>query len=326
LLLVACQEPYSNDDIVFLKALPPELAVDVPGLTATNTSSVGSGICAEPAEDFTPAKFYCDANKVATDVNKNLDDIFRLLNEIAAYPPTTREDDLRIWGPFPADDLEIVLSIERIRTSTIVRYTTSSTVTTVETRFRYLLQGRPRGVGDFVGVVYGESAPTGDAGGRMGWVALDLDGLHYLDPVKNTDRGAIGIAYDTRFDQTTLNVYLDINRFTPKFEPEAAYFYQSPNDGSGTLTFYGKVNLIETTDALETLAYQVRWRPDMRGRADVSVTGGDTPSPPGYYYVVQCWNARFEAVLQYVAPENLPGVVVFGDSIERCGPDLTAPP
>lgn len=317
---VACNEPYSNEDLLFLKALPPELQVELPGATATTTSSIGTGVCAAPSPDFTPAKFYCDANKAASDINAVLDTVLNLVSSIAAYPPTTRDTDLRIWGPFPIENgLEAALSIERIRTSTgaTVRYTGSSEPAVVYERFRFAISARKQGQGEWKGLVYGESAPTAEVGARMGWLALDFDAQRTLDPTK-TDRGAIGIAYDTRGGKTILNVYADVARYTPMFDPEAAYFYEAPGDGSGTFLFYQRANVIETTAALETMWIQVRWRPDLRGRADVVVRDGD--AAPQQYYVVQCWDPNFLAVFQTtnVPTNDYPAI----GTVAACGPEL----
>ncbi|MBK6685111.1 MAG: hypothetical protein IPG45_11645 [Deltaproteobacteria bacterium] len=320
LAATACNEPYSNEDLLFLKALPPELQVELPGATATTTSSIGTGVCAAPSPDFTPAKFYCDANKAASDINAVLDTVLNLVGSIAAYPPTTRDTDLRIWGPFPIENgLEAALSIERIRTSTgtLVRYTGSSEPALVYERFRFAISARKQGEGEWKGLVYGESAPTGEAGTRMGWLALDFDAQRTLDPTK-TDRGAIGIAYDTRGGKTILNVYADVARYTPMFDPEAAYFYEAPGDGSGTFLFYQRANVIETTEALETMWIQVRWRPDLRGRADVVVRDGD--AAPQEYWVVQCWDPNFAAVFQTtnVPTNDYPNI----GQVSACGPEL----
>lgn len=320
LAATACNEPYSNEDLLFLKALPPELQLELPGATATTTSSIGTGVCATPSPDFTPAKFYCDANKAASDINAVLDTVLNLVGSIAAYPPTTRDTDLRIWGPFPIENgLEAALSIERIRTSTgtLVRYTGSSEPALVYERFRFAISARKQGEGEWKGLVYGESAPTGEAGSRMGWLALDFDAQRALDPTK-TDRGAIGIAYDTRGGKTILNVYADVARYTPMFDPEAAYFYEAPGDGSGTFLFYQRANVIETTEALETMWIQVRWRPDLRGRADVLVRDGD--AAPVEYYVVQCWDPNFAAVFQTtnVPTNDYPNI----GQVSACGPEL----
>lgn len=316
----ACNEPYSNEDLLFLKALPPELQVELPGATATTTSSIGTGVCATPSPDFTPAKFYCDANKAASDINAVLDTVLNLVGSIAAYPPTTRDTNLRIWGPFPIENgLEAALSIERIRTSTgaTVRYTGSSEPVVVYERFRFAISARKQGEGEWKGLVYGESAPTGEPGTRMGWLALDFDAQRGLDPTK-TDMGAIGIAYDTRGGKTILNVYADVARYTPMFDPEAAYFYEAPGDGSGTFLFFTRANVLEATEALETMFYVVRWRPDLRGRADVIVKEGD--AAPIEYGVSQCWDPNFATVYQAASrmTDDFPNIGV----LSACGPEL----
>lgn len=319
----ACNEPYSNEDLLFLKALPPELQVELPGATATTTSSIGTGVCAAPSPDFTPAKFYCDANNAASDINAAWDNVLKVVGSIATYPPTTRDDDLRIWGPFPIDNgLEAALSIERIQTETgtTVRYTGSSEPTVVYERFRFTLSARHQGQGEWKSFVYGESAPTYEPGSRMGWLALDFDALRSLDPSK-TDKGAIGIAYDTRGGRTLLNVYADVDRYTPMFDPEAAFFYDAPGDGSGTFIFFQRDEVIASDPVrLELLIIAVRWRPDLRGRADVAVKEGDAGEAT--YWVTQCWAPDFSPVYQ---ESNLAGPFPRLGTPSACGADLPPP-
>src|SRR4051794_1016053 len=100
-LLAACGGNFSNEDLEYLNALPTReaLASKLPG---TGTSS-GSGL-AQRRDRLSvgdPSQLYLDTQKASTDFNNGLDGLLSLLENIRTVPPTTRELDRRIWGPFP---------------------------------------------------------------------------------------------------------------------------------------------------------------------------------------------------------------------------------
>ena len=83
---------YSNEDLEFTTALPErsQLAAVIP----VRSSIIGP----EPAE------LYRLSRTVALVFNGIVDAFLTLVDGIRAFPPTTRAPNLRVWGPFPAEN------------------------------------------------------------------------------------------------------------------------------------------------------------------------------------------------------------------------------
>jgi hypothetical protein len=81
----------SNDDIAFLSALPraQDLKLEVPFAAAQTSCAIGS------AAEWRKAKDAGDA------INGGLGQVLAIVDAILGVSPTTRKDDLRVWGPFP---------------------------------------------------------------------------------------------------------------------------------------------------------------------------------------------------------------------------------
>jgi hypothetical protein len=107
LLLICACGTLSNEDVQFLEAMPQkdQLHVQVPkGDTSQPACALGS------ADVWTSAKTTGDA------INAGVDGILGLIDNIRAVPPTTRDTDLRTWGPFPDKDhkgVQIKVTMER---------------------------------------------------------------------------------------------------------------------------------------------------------------------------------------------------------------------
>lgn len=306
--LVACHDPYSNDDLLFLLSIPRNLELQVP--EATNALSPAQ-------ENDTPARLYLDTLNTAKAINEGAFAVLDLVDAIAAFPPSLREADKRVWGPFPNNEgADLVLTIERINTSSVVRYTSSSTATLVNERYQYILVARPSGTNDtWLPLFAGEYAPIEAIDHGMGRLYLDLDAIRTLNP--NEDgRGFIAVLYDTRFRQETIELYLDTRRTQP-MGPQTAWVYQENEDKSGRFLFYSRDNVIETTPAQEIFAIAARWLADASGRADAAVFEGDADR---IYYVSECWNPIF---LRTYLASNIPGPdwPPFGQEA-ACGPQL----
>src|SRR4051812_7704845 len=81
---------YSNEDLEFMQALPekPDLSADVPTRSALVLANT--------------AELYRMTRDVVAIFNGVVDAFLTLIDAIRAYPPTTREPNMRIWGPFAA--------------------------------------------------------------------------------------------------------------------------------------------------------------------------------------------------------------------------------
>lgn len=312
--LTACNEPFSNDDLLFLKAPPRGLRLEVPEQELKQQALR----IAAPGDE-TPAEFYLSSRAAAESVNDGILGLLDLVDTVVEYPPTIREPDKRIWGPFPIDDVnQLALVITRIHTATTVAFTSDSTPEFVDEIYEYAMLGQKIGgpEEDFIVLFSGRSIPDADSPHGTGVMIVNFDGFRLLDPAED-GRGQVVLSYDSREGHTWVDVLADTT-IGGAFEPDFAWRYRLNADRLGSFVFYQRGNLIETSPALEILGIAARWLPDNRGRADVVVTEGDVGS--NFFFVSECWDPRFTRV--YLAsniPE--PKYSAFGD-LENCGPEL----
>lgn len=320
-ILNGCYEPFSNEDLEFLLSTPQALSIDVP---ATDTQSLRA---AQTGVDG-PAKFYRDTLKSAREINDGIFAFLDIVEFISAFPPTIREDDRRIWGPFPADDnpdntLEIALIIDRSRTATVARFVSTATAA-ADVSYTYSLVARPIGTGDdaWLAILGGQShpRPEGDDG-QTGRMVVSLENLRILDPANNTDRGIFFVGYDTRFNRKTIQLFADGDA-GPEFEVTAAFVHNEEQDGTGSFIFAVVEDQLKNIPGDEILYIGSRWLLGGRGRADVAITSQGRPNRPARAFaaVSECWNNDFERVFLVSFPQVAEFMPV--GTVEDCGPDL----
>ncbi len=188
LALCACGN-YSNEDLVFLSALPSreQLQIAVP-------KAAGQALCA-----LGEATYATGAQTQGTNVNKGVDNILGLVDAIRAVPPTVRDGDRRTWGPWRDDKhagVEYVVTMIRTRGAT-----------PANDNFGYLLAGRKDGsawVSLLSGTFYGSQARHG-----TGALRLDFEGAWKLGTNGADDpHGAIQVAYTLGGDPRTIELDL----------------------------------------------------------------------------------------------------------------------
>jgi hypothetical protein len=220
-----------------------------------------------------------------------------LIDYVRANPPTTREKDHRIWGPFPSDthpgwQMRVVMDKAEVPGDPL------------GLRIFYAVQTSPAGAADFTPLLSGDfqrSAAVPGSQGHMEWhvresrasaYPVDADGMAELD-------GLI-VDYDnTGFPRT---VHLTIVNRELSATRGGTYDYQELADGSGTMTFDW-----QTAAANLSAKMLSRWQGAGAGRADVIVTLGNTTVING----TDCWGADTLATYIFrrdgVPPEPLPG-------------------
>ncbi len=319
--LGGCYEPFSNEDLEFLLSTPQALSIDVP---ATNTQSLRT---AQTGEDG-PAKFYRDTLKSAQEINDGLFAFLEIVEFISDFPPTVREDDRRIWGPFPADDnpdntIEIALVIDRSRTATVARFVSTATAA-AETSYSYSLVARPIGTGDeaWLAILGGQSHPRPEGQeGQTGRMVVSFENLRILDPENNSDPG---ITVRQQFDGLSVEsrVVADKKDAGPEFEVTAAFIHNEEQDGTGSFIFAVVEDQLKNIPGDEVLYIGSRWLLGGRGRADVAITSKGTPNRPPrpFAAVSECWNDNFERVFLVSFPQVEEFTPV--GTVEDCGPAL----
>ncbi|MCB9654048.1 MAG: hypothetical protein H6729_07975 [Deltaproteobacteria bacterium] len=329
---VGCHAPLSNDDLLFLMLLPRDLEVEVPTTNASalsdvrasasaiattsaaSTASAQSNLSDEPRPS---AKYYIDARESAERVNRDVLSPLDIIDRIAQIEPTLREEDRRTWGPIPAENGSLLLSIERVYTSTVFEGTSTSTAVAVDQFYRYSIVAAPRGVETWTAILWGVFAPVEAPDQGLGVLYVDLSAVRLVDP-SSTDEGVYITAYDTRPNQRTLEVLWSRRSIA---DPEVAYRYHRDDlTEQGEFIFVGKDDVDQRGED-ETVVTFARWLASGPGRADVVISGGDLGTYIGW--ARECWD---DAFLRTYFESNLPNTdETLGDVSDCPSPFQSAP-
>ena len=280
-LATACGGNFSNDDLEFLNALPvrEDLSSKLPGGdTAAQVRRPRQLSSALAVGD--PSQLYADTHQASTDFNSGLDGLLTLLEAIRAQPPTTRQTDLRVWGPVadkehPGNEVRFVMKRDGAR-------------------FDYVLQYRPTTSGEDAWWSLLEGTFQASGGLRKGEGSLQLllseVKAHGFDAGSLAGLDELDIGYQTR--ELPIQVQMRFVPSSPAGGSELLYTYRELPGGLGEMAFLLKDTDIVPGGRLEDLAIVSRWTHDHGGVGVVEVTGGDVPA--GFTAnQVECWDAAF---------------------------------
>jgi hypothetical protein len=232
-----------------------------------------------------------------------------VLEAITAYPPTKYDESSASWGPFsePREPNEWQLTVRK-----------------VEERYDWRLEGRPKGVKDFVAFGHGTFAPE-EKGAELGegWFTIDFDALKKLNPAEDA-QGVVGYA----FEKTSEHVNVRVRFHGPNEDGtivDAAYAFDEDRQGNGSVIFAYPGDLDEGQDgkrALEDVTVRTRWLSDGSGRADIQVVGGDLGD--GSALGVQCWGTDFVSSYEHIESSKQELIASAGKA-ETCSITDAAP-
>jgi hypothetical protein len=303
LLLAGCHEPFSNEDILFLKSLPRDVQFDVPG----EGDRTGSGLRAQQGMRSEAARFYRDMVRTSTETNRGIFDVLDYLEVVTSSAAVVRDENRRAWGPIRPDDgedVELLLVVDRIETATSVGYTSLSAPIATDAIYRYAFSGRSDGSSEWVQLLYGESIVlSGNEDEATGYFCLDLDQNQMLDP-GDPASGAYCASYDFRGDQETVELSVRIPG-SIYVNPDAAFSLHREADGSGRFFFSQRGDVFGTAEP-EISSVTVRWDETLAARADASVCGGDATYE---LWATECWDESF---LRTFLLSNIPDFPRFG--------------
>ncbi|MBS2025473.1 MAG: hypothetical protein JST92_23995 [Deltaproteobacteria bacterium] len=259
---------YSNDDLVFLAALPERgsLKVEVP---TSNTQP----LCA-----LGEASAWDAAKTTGTSINNALDSLLALVDLIRSLPPSTRGVDTRIWGPYP-DSAHPGVDIQ----VTIVRQRRPDPR---NDGFTYKFEQRVSG-GQWLSAIDGAFLGV-DASAGTGSMVLHFDTAWSLGIAKPDDpRGDADFAYDHASDPKTLEMQLGTSG-AYGLSPSFRYAFAGYADGHGSFNFFS----VDTKGNQFTIDAAF----DKAGTGKASV---DVRTPLGLTgHLDQCWDA--ESCLTYL--------------------------
>jgi hypothetical protein len=262
---------YSNEDLEFMQALPEksDLSADVP-----TRSAVVLGDTAE---------LYRMTRNVVVIFNGIVDAFVTLIDTIRAYPPTTREPNVRIWGPFPAQnqpgwEVRMVMTRQNLAT------------------FIYTVDFHRIGSADaWINIINGSFAASGGVRKGAGTLnvttaaaraaGLDPD-LGYLDAMSATyDNHAFPITVGLQFTNLP-------NPLKPDDPTQGTYDFAAAENGNGSLSFNFSANSIPGPAGIDVFQVTSTWLGSGPGRSDLQVVSGDAAGA----HETQCWNQQFQAV------------------------------
>ena len=270
LLLVGCLDPISNrlffEDAEFLDALP-SAEDDRVRYEATSSPDDGDGdtTTTEPGDvlEAPPGAsglLVLTVNSV-NDVNAMVDSLLGMVDLVRSQPPTSREENSRTWGPFPNDDAPN-FDVQMVSTRQGVG------------EFTWAFQVAPKGTDTWQDVFAGEHLAGVTV--REGVGSFAFDGLA-IDAINGSDETPfyLDVRYDHRDgDAVWFSVWNeDALNAGSVF---ATYEYAIDADGAGTLVFDAPaVEIGQEGTKPEHWSVTSHWVPDLGGRGDAAVTGGD---------------------------------------------------
>ncbi len=267
-LLVGCLDPISNrlffEDQEFLDALPS--AEDDRVRYAESASQADT--IPEPGDEVEPPAgaplLLVLTVESVNDVNAMVDALLGIVDAVREVPPTSREEDARTWGPFPADNAP------------------GYDVRMVSTRqgfgeFRWSFDTAPHGTSDWT--TFFSGVHVAGATVRDGIGSFVFDGFR-LDELHGSDETPFHLEVDYNHlegSAVSFAVWLDASQVDgPAL---ATWAYTIDPDDAGTFAF--DTSDIEFSSGggasgkPEDWHVTAHWIPDVGGRGDATVSGGD---------------------------------------------------
>jgi hypothetical protein len=270
-LLAACGGNYSNEDVEFVGALPVrrELESKLPQQTV---QSALQGTRQDAISVGQPSQAYLDTRGASDSFNAGLFSLLQLIEDIRQVPPTRREPDRRVWGPFPDkdnNDFLVEAVIER-RQLALFDYR-------IEVRRKDAPASSP-----WIAFVSGSFYATGGARKGIGEVHLFAKAARDagLPTPGMEDLNTLDVSYVTDRSPTEVNMLFQAAP-SASFQI-ATYAYREYDDRHGSIQFLAKSGDLVYSET-------ARWLTSGRGRADIAVTSGPFFGAQG----VECWDEQF---------------------------------
>lgn len=282
--LSGCGGNFSNSDVEFYYALPSkaDLSSKLPGAGAS-TSGLAEGV-----QQQQQAALDCDADlyqgtKCASQAfNGMLDAMLGFIEGIRDYPPTSRTEDTRIWGPItPKEQPGFEFRVVVVRTSVEL--------------FQYAIQVRRKaGTADWFSALQGQFEATGGIRKGRGGLRLDAKGARdYGLPTDEHTKDLELIEATYKTDQEPIDVRMHwVLRPGLDFS-ELNYVYREEIDHGGIMGFVvKKAGAIGPAPSVFSIIS--KWLPTGRGRSDATVISGDGVGQRQ----TDCWNEQFQIVVR----------------------------
>lgn len=291
-----------GDDDEFRDGVPTSDAVElkVPlGQSRTQGSLSASGdgmVTVRGALLGETADTYKITRTVTAVVNGGTLAVLSLVHTIVQFPPTDVTTDTAVWGPHsePLSPNAWRLTVTRVAPHS----------------FDYVLAAKPKLAADsaFIAILSGHHNAVAGPRGRAiqglgdGTFTVDWDAAQTLPEhdrnvgkadftyarASFTDTATIGVAFTGIKDESNAEIY------------NANYLYAATPGAGGDFHYAAHRDALPgpgpTGTAQELFTMHSRWLETGAGRADVQVSGGDSPVPSPI--VNECWDAAFSSTFK----------------------------
>jgi len=256
---------WSDLDAEFVAGVPQksELKVNPPTQTKQQQPLQSDGLGTQ--QDGLQSDQFKQLNDAATNINKMIDAMAGGLDLVRQYPPTVRETDRRIWGPFP-DKGNPGLDVQLVMARNV-------------DGFEYSVQWRKK-PGDFTpiitGTFKGEQASEGS-----GEFVLDADKARGLGiAVDDSTWKTLTLGYEHLSDAIQVRLQVDREDGT-----QASYRHSNHKDGGGDMSYLDDTGLF-------TFQVDAVWQADHAG--NIRAVAGTGPVSSVHYR--ECWGADLQMV------------------------------
>lgn len=213
------------------------------------------------------AEYYLTTRLAINTFNEIVNKMTGIIDVVRGQTPTTRDGDIRIWGPFKSED------IQTWETRVVMQ---RSVVSETLLHMEYWIQVRPEGTDDsaWTSYLHGNYESKGSARNGNGEIELLIsDVRNALYPIDN-DPGLkeldyLLVSYDNAGFPITVRMKIENNPISIAKTQAKEYQYRQEQDGSGSMTF----DLQGLTDiGIAVTAKMVsQWIGSGAGRADLTV-------------------------------------------------------
>jgi hypothetical protein len=282
---------YSNDDVDFELALPDQNDIEArTQLTVTRPDS---------------AEYYLDTQSAITTFNSLATTLLGFIDHVRGYPPSQRNGNERVWGPFPSDQYP----------TWQIRVVMDRTVVSDTLQMAYEADLRPVGQGDsaWVPLLVGSYISQAGAVPSQGTISFRAQDVRAAGYPIDDDPGVVDLDHlDVTYQNATypITVTMAIQNLPTAQTQSGLYSYAEQQDGSGSMDFTWQGTT--DTNVQGSAEMNSRWLGSGAGRADLVFT----PSPSGAATTLgtDCWGVDTVATYSYrlnITPVTSPDTCVF---------------
>jgi len=291
----------SNEDLLFIWGVPTKTELEL--VVAANTTNAQALTYQDTPSNR--STLYAVSSKAALDLNGSVGSLLDFVDALGrGYPPTTRLEDARIWGPIEnleGNGVTMQLEIQRgqndqeeARYRFCLAFAKDTDVTGAAPRCTEPAQN---GYHTVLWGFYDPHTPEGSARAGAGDLHLDFEAMHTVGIGNTNDRGTIDIAYDFTQGGEAKQIDLAVARPAEGTTPASTASYAYNLDLAGKVDFYVDVqNVLDQSKPdpkPQDISIDAAWLADTSGRGNSVWRGGNLQADQ-YVTLDECWDSAQE--------------------------------